>query len=100
MSSHHVVAPPGRRVGRQSVVTVGNWVGMSRAPTLGSLAPAWRALWVEWVSESMAKRNVADETHLRAACSSAVRPVGSGAASLETEGFVGCRSLARVYAAA
>jgi hypothetical protein len=44
MSAHHVVAPPGRRVGRQSVVTVGNWIGMSKAPTLGSLAPAWRAL--------------------------------------------------------
>lgn len=51
---------------------------------------------MEWVSEKMAKGSVADETHLRAAWSPAVRPVGSGAASSETEGIVGCRSLARV----
>ena len=35
MSGYHVFTPP-TRVGRQSVVTVGNWVGTSTPPTLGS----------------------------------------------------------------
>ena len=46
------------------------------------------------------KSNVGDATHSRTAYCSAVLPVGSGADSSETEGIVGCRSLARVYAAA
>ena len=102
MSGYQVVCLLGRTVGRQSVVMVG---GADSACTAVGFAGAWRALggvvssgWV--LGEGFGEKD--GTAYSRIALSSALRTVGSGAASSEREGIVaaGCRSAARLEAAA